>query len=340
MITFARTDHSIFGRWWWTVDRWTLAALALLMGIGIVLIQAASPAVAERIGLDNFHFVQRHILMLIPAVAIMVVVSLLPPKGVRRLAIALFGVALAATAATLVVGFEIKGATRWIHVPGMSVQPSEFLKPAFAVVAAWLFAHQRTTPGFPGFAISIALYIVIVGLLMRQPDLGMTFVISAVWFSQFFLAGLPILLVAVLAVFGLSGLVGAYFLFPHVTSRVDRFLNPATGDNYQVNRSLEAFANGGMFGTGPGQGTIKMHLPDAHADFIFSVAGEELGAAFCLLIITLFLFIVVRGLGRARRDHSLFVMLAASGLLIQFGLQAMINMASALHLMPTKGMTL
>ncbi|HSK40030.1 MAG TPA: putative peptidoglycan glycosyltransferase FtsW [Arenibaculum sp.] len=340
MITFSRTDSSVFGRWWWTVDRWTLAALAVLMGFGIVLVQAASPAVAERIGLDNFHFVQRHLLMLAPAIAIMIAVSLLTPRGVRRLAMALFLLALVAVALTPFAGDEIKGARRWIHLPGLSLQPSEFLKPAFAVIAAWLFMLQKTTDGFPGSAISIALYLLIVVLLMMQPDLGMTFVISAVWFGQFFLAGLPIVLVAVLTITGLAGLAGAYVAFPHVASRIDRFLDPSAGDNYQVSRSLEAFVNGGMFGTGPGQGTIKMSLPDAHADFIFSVAGEELGLLWCLGLVVLFAFVVLRGFFRVLRGDNLFVMLAVGGLLMQFGLQALINMGSALNLMPTKGMTL
>jgi cell division protein FtsW len=340
MTAFARTDHSIFGKWWWTVDRWTLAVLAVLMGLGIVLVQAASPAVAERIGLDNFHFVQRHILTLVPACLLMVGVSLLTPRGVRRTAVIAFIIFTILLALTMVIGFEIKGARRWIHVPGLSIQPSEFVKPAFAVVAAWLFAHGRTSERFPGAVISIMLYLMVVGLLMMQPDFGMTFVVSVVWFGQFFLAGLPIILVAIMGVMGIVGLIGAYMFFPHVSSRINRFLDPAAGDNYQVTRSLEAFQNGGAFGTGPGQGSIKMMLPDAHADFIFAVAGEELGLFWCLVLICLFAFIVIRGFMRVMRDDNLFIVLAVTGLLTQFGLQAWINMASSLHLMPTKGMTL
>ena len=340
MITFSRTDQSIFGRWWWTVDRWTIAALTLLMGIGVVLVQAASPAVAERIGLGGFHFVQRHLMTLIPAFLLMLAVSMLSPRGVRRTGVIVFLVALALVALTPFIGFEIKGAKRWIHVPGLSIQPSEFVKPAFAVVAAWLFALAKTSERFPGSLVSIAIYGLVVGLLMMQPDLGMTVVVSAVWFGQFFLAGLPIILVVILAGLGVVGLVGAYLFFPHVTSRIDRFLDPAAGDNYQVTRSLEAFQNGGLFGTGPGQGTVKMGLPDAHADFIFSVAGEEFGFIWCLVLVALIGFIVLRNLMRAMRDDDLFVLLAIAGLMFQFALQSMINMASALHLMPTKGMTL
>lgn len=341
MMTFDRTDQSVFGRWWWTVDRWQLGALALLMAIGTVLITAASPPVAERIGIqDTFYFVERHLMMLVPAIAIMCGVSLLSPRGVRRVALVVFLVAVALVYATLVVGVEIKGARRWIHVPGLSLQPSEFVKPAFAVVGAWLFSLSRTNPGFPGTAVSIALYALTVGGLLLQPDLGMTVVVSAVWFSQFFLAGMNIMLVVGLGVAGVAGLVGAYFTLPHVTSRINRFLDPASGDTYQVSRSLEAFGNGGLLGTGPGQGTVKFSLPDSHADFIFAVAGEEMGLIFCLVVVALFAFIVLRGFARVFNDTNYFVLLAASGLLIQFGLQAAINMGSALHLMPTKGMTL
>lgn len=345
MLSFSRTDHSILGRWWWTVDRWTLAVIIAIALIGVVLIQAASPAVANRIGLTTFHFIERHLIMLLPSLAIMVGVSLLTPRGVRRLAVLLFGGAIFGVVLTLFIGEEIKGATRWIHVPGLSsVQPSEFLKPAFAVISAWMFSLHRT-PGptgahFPGIQVNCGLYAMIVLLLMSQPDLGQTFVITSIFFGQFFLAGLPIVLVASMVVLGMGGLVSAYFLFPHVQKRIDGFLNPQAGENYQVEKSMEAFANGGIWGTGPGQGRVKMAIPDAHADFIFSVAGEELGLVVCAVIIVLFAIVVIRSFNRAAKDQSLFVMLAATGLAMQFGLQALINMGSALHLMPTKGMTL
>lgn len=341
MISFDRTDQSVFGRWWWTVDRWQLGALAVLMFVGTVLITAASPPVAERIGIqDTFYFVERHLMMLVPTVLLMGAVSMLSPRGVRRVAVVVFLAALALVYATLVVGVEIKGARRWIHVPGLSIQPSEFVKPAFAVVAAWLFSLSRTNPGFPGAIVSTVLFGVTLAGLILQPDLGMTFVVAAVWFAQFFLAGLNIVLVMGLGGLGLAGLVGAYFTLPHVHSRINRFLDPAAGDNYQVNRSMEAFANGGLLGTGPGQGTVKFSLPDSHADFIFAVAGEEMGLIFCVAVVILFAFIVLRGFARVFNDNNYFVVLATAGLLIQFGLQAAINMGSSLHLMPTKGMTL
>ncbi|HZH28117.1 MAG TPA: putative peptidoglycan glycosyltransferase FtsW [Azospirillaceae bacterium] len=340
MMAFARTDQSVIGRWWWTVDRWLLALITVIAAIGVVLIVAASPPVAVRIGLSNYDFVYKHLTMLAPALAIMVGVSLLSPRDVRRLGVVMFVGSMVLLAATLVIGVEIKGARRWIHVPGLSLQPSEFVKPSFAIVAAWLFARAKSVPGFPGSLICIALYLCVAALLLMQPDLGMAFVVSSVWFSQFFLAGLPILLVGVLAILGMGGLVGAYFLLPHVASRINRFLDPASGDTYQVDRSLEAFLNGGLFGTGPGQGTVKFQLPDAHADFIFAVAGEELGLIACIVIVLLFAVVVLRGFQRAFGSGNLFILLAVSGICVQFGLQTLVNMGSSLHLIPTKGMTL
>ena len=341
---FARTDHSAVGRWWWTVDRWTLVALAMLIGVGALLVTAASPSVADRIHVPTFYFVIHQGIMLVPTLILMFGVSLLSPRSVRRLAFVTFAIFFVLTAATLVVGSEIKGATRWIAAGPLSLQPSEFLKPAFAVVSAWLFARQHAARAdgrfFPGYFLAILVYAAVLLVLMAQPDFGMTFVCTAIWFAEFFLAGLPIVFVLALAVMGVGGLVGAYFIFPHVASRVDRFLDPASGDTYQVDRSLEAFIHGGLTGTGPGQGTVKLSLPDAHADFIFAVAGEELGLAATLFIVALFGFIVLRGFARALKDTDLFVVLAVGGLFTQFGLQALVHMGSSLHLLPAKGMTL
>jgi len=339
-MSFARIDQSPVARWWWTIDRWTLLALAVLIGFGAVLTMAASPAVAERIGLDSLHFAKRHMAMLPLALAIMFFISLQSPKNVRRIAVVGFIIAIALLAYTFIGGIEIKGARRWINLPGLSLQPSEFVKPTFAVVTGWLLAEGKLREGFPGPLIAAFLYVVVIGLLVKQPDLGMAVVISAVWFAQFFLAGLRLYWVVVGLASGVVGLIGAYMLLPHVTSRIDRFLDPASGDSYQVDRSIEAFMKGGMWGRGPGEGTVKEFLPDAHADFVFAVAGEELGLVACIIIVLLFGFIVLRGFSRVFQENNLFVVLAATGLFVQFGLQAIINMASSLHLMPTKGMTL
>ena len=341
MTVFARTDTSILGRWWWTVDRLTLLAVAGLIAFGGLLTLAASPAVANRIGLDGLHLAHRQLALLPVAAALVVAVSLVSPRTVRRLAAIGFLVSLALTALTLAVGTEIKGATRWLDIAGFSLQPSEFLKPTFAVVAAWMFAAARSGRGkFPGDAVATALYLLVVFLLVRQPDLGMAAVVTAVFFAQAFAAGLPIVWVAAALAVMTGALIAAYFAFPHVANRVDGFLDPSSGDTYQIDRSLEAFRNGGLFGRGPGEGTVKGVLPDAHSDFVFAVAGEELGLIACLLIIGLFAFVVLRGFSRLLQETNLFVVFAATGLLVQFGMQAIINMASSLRLMPTKGMTL
>ncbi|MBL6941443.1 MAG: cell division protein FtsW [Rhodospirillales bacterium] len=340
MSTLARTDKSLFGRWWWTVDRWMLAAIIAIAAIGALLTLAASPAVAERIGLDTYHFVRRQFVFLPVSMIIMVVVSLMTPRGIRRVAVGCAILAIIGMLATLIAGSEIKGATRWIHTAGFSVQPSEFLKPAFAVIAAWLFAESNLNSNFPGNKLATGLFIVIAILLLMQPDVGMTAVVAAIWGVEFFLAGLPLVLVVMMAVLFMGGIVGAYFSFSHVQGRIDRFLDPDAGEGYQVMRALEAFRNGGLFGRGPGEGRVKEVLPDAHADFIFAVAGEEFGLIACLVLLALFAFVVLRGFSRVLREDNLFCLLAVAGLLVQFGLQVIINIASNLNMIPPKGMTL
>jgi cell division protein FtsW len=340
MSTLARTDTSLVGRWWWTVDRWTLSAITLLAVIGAVLTLAASPAVADRIGLDTFYFARRQIVYLGIGLISMLLISFLTPKGVRRFAVALTAVAIIMMVMTLIFGAEIKGAKRWLHMGGLSLQASEFVKPGFAVLAAWMFAVRRLDDQVPGYAMATALYIVVASLLLLQPDVGMTIVVSAIWGIQFFIAGLPIILVVVVCLLFLGGSVGAYFTFSHVKSRIDRFLDPEATEGFQVGKALDAFRNGGWGGRGPGEGRVKESLPDAHADFILAVAGEEFGLIVCMLIVALFAFVVLRGFARVFKDDDLFVLLATAGLLIQFAIQAIINMASTLNLMPPKGMTL
>ena len=340
MTPFTRADTSIMGNWWWTVDRWSLVAIAALMAFGALLAAASSPAVAERIGLDALYFIKRHFMLLPVSVILILGISALTPVQVRRLAVITFLGCVVLLAATLMLGVEIKGARRWLSLAGFSVQVTEFVKPTFAVVAAWLFSEAAHDPRFPGRLICTGIFALVLGLVIAQPDLGQAVVITAVWMAQFFLAGLPMWLVAGLVVLGVSGIVGSYFTLSHVTSRIDRFLDPDSGDTYQIERSIEAFSSGGLFGRGPGEGQVKTVLPDAHADFVFAVAGEELGLLVTLIIVSLFAFIVLRGLARAMSEQNLFVLLAVSGLLVQFGIQALINMGSSLQLIPTKGMTL
>jgi len=340
MSTFTRTDTSVVSRWWWTIDRLTLVSVIVIAALGAILVLAASPAVANRIGLESFHFVHRHFIFLPMALMVMIGTSLLTPRGVRRLALLVFVGAIVAMIAVLLVGAETKGATRWLSIAGFSLQPSEFIKPSFAVVAAWMFSAQKLDEDVPGYAIAIFLFVTVVGLLLLQPDFGMSIVISCVWAVQFFIAGLPLVLVGAIALLFILGGFGAYLSFDHVRSRIDRFLDPVGGKGYQVEKSLDAFENGGLFGRGPGEGRVKEVLPDAHTDFILAVAGEEFGLLLCLLIVILFAFIVLRGFSRVFKDSDFFVMVAVVGLLTQFALQAIINIASTTNLIPPKGMTL
>lgn len=340
MRIFSRTDNSLLSRWWWTVDRWLLAGLGLLILFGGFLVTTASPPVAERIGLDGSYFIIRHFVILLPCLLVLFAVSLLPPRQILMLATAAFGIGLIGMMLTLAIGIEIKGAKRWLHLPGFSLQPSEFVKPAFIVINAWLLAHPAVRSLWLPRALPFLLLMLTTLILMMQPDLGMTMLVTSVWLGQLFLAGLPIFFVVVGGLFGLGGLIAAYFIHPHVASRIDRFLDPGSGDSYQVDRAAEAFRSGGLLGTGPGQGSVKEQIPDAHADFIFAVAGEELGLIGCLVLLGIISFIVLRGFYRAGQGPTLFVTLASAGLLIQFGLQALVNIGSALHLLPTKGMTL
>ncbi len=340
MSALQRTDTSLFGRWWWTVDRWTLAAIAILLAFGGVMTLAASPAVAERIDVESFHFVKRQAVFLSLAALTIIGVSLMSPKGVRRLAILTTLGALLLMIMTLMFGAEIKGASRWLSIGGLSLQPSEFVKPGIAVVAAWLFARQRMDERFPGIQMSIAVYLITVAILLMQPDVGMTIVVSVVWGTQFFVAGLPLVFVALIALTFVGAGVGAYFTFDHVQLRVDRFFGPDSEIGYQAARAIEAFQHGGIIGRGPGEGRVKEVLPDAHADFIFAVTGEEFGLLACLIIVGLFAFVVLRGFARVMKRDDLFVLLAVAGLLSQFAVQALINMASSVSLIPPKGMTL
>lgn len=336
----ARTDTSIFGLWWWTVDRWLLFAVLILLGVGTVLIMAASPSVADRLGLDTFFFARRQVFFLLIALLVMSGTALLTPLGVRRVAQLGFVLAITGVVFTLISGDEINGARRWLEIGPILVQPSELLKPTFIVVTAWMLAEEQRRKGFHGKAVAAGALMFVCAFLLAQPDIGMATLIAGVWLSQVFTAGLSLPWIAGFALVSLACGITCYVLLPHVTSRIDRFIDPAGGDSYQIDTALQAFGMGGFFGRGPGEGVVKQVLPDAHTDFIFAVAGEEFGVLTCLVLVVLFAVIVLRGLGRILQQENYFVLLAASGLLTQFGLQAVINMGVNLHLLPTKGMTL
>ncbi|MFT8697455.1 FtsW/RodA/SpoVE family cell cycle protein [Acetobacter orientalis] len=340
MPGYSRSDDSPLGRWWRNVDRTTLICAFILIGFGYILMLAASPAVAVRIGASRNMFIFKQVMFLTLAGIIVTAVSTLSRQAVLRLAQIGGFLMLGATALTLVHGIEIKGARRWIALPLMSLQPSEFLKPCFAVVTGWLLTQRRQSRYFPGILVAFALFGVILMLLKSQPDIGMLTVISCVFLAQLFVDGLSLILVGLGIATLIGGGIAAFFLFPHVRSRVERFLHPNVGDHYQIDTALRAFGNGGLTGRGPGEGRVKDLLPDAHADFVFAVAGEEYGMIVCMLIIAVFGVIVVRTLLRLIREDNPFVVISVTGLVTGFGLQAFVNMASTLHLIPTKGMTL
>lgn len=340
MIRLARTNRSMFAEWWWTVDKWTLVGLFSLMLLGGVLALAASPAVATRINLPPFHFVYRQMIFLVPSIAILIGVSLLNVRQVRRAAACVFAAAFVLMALTPLIGPEVKGAHRWLQIGPFGVQPSEFVKPSFIVLVAWLFAESQRTPGVPGMAIGVVLFGMVVSVLAIQPDFGQLMLLTMVFGAMLFMAGLSWAWIGSLAMLALAGAIAAYTLMPHVASRVDRFLNPESGDTYQIDRALDAVTAGGVTGRGPGEGIVKRILPDAHTDFIFAVAAEEYGIIAGLVIIGIFAAIVIRTLRQAMDEPDLFVQFASCGLVALFGLQALINMSVNVNLMPAKGMTL
>jgi cell division protein FtsW len=336
----SRAHRSAFAEWWWTVDRATLSLVLLLLLSGFVLSFAASPPVAERIGLDGLHFVWRHAVYAPLAAVTMIAISFLTTRQVRRAALALLLLCLMLMVLVLFVGEEIKGSRRWLFLGGISIQPSEFMKPAFIVITAWLFAEGSRRPDVPGRMLAFVLLVITAALLIAEPDLGQTILFVSVWGALFFLAGLNLVFAFGLAGLGVAGLAAAYFVFPHVAARINRFLDPESGDNFQMVTAMESFERGGWSGTGPGEGIMKRVLPDSHTDFVFAVVGEEFGIVLCLLIVVLFTILVMRGMLQAFRRNSAFERLAIAGLITQIGMQAFINMGVNLHLLPAKGMTL
>ncbi|MGJ5091397.1 putative lipid II flippase FtsW [Bradyrhizobium oligotrophicum] len=336
----SREERNPLSDWWWTVDKSLLGSILALMLCGVILSLAASPPVATRIGLDPFHFFNRHVLFLLPSFIVLIGVSFLSPRQIRRSALVVFTIAIVLIVLTLAIGPEVKGSRRWITLIGVNIQASEAAKPAFVVVSAWLFSESARRPDMPATTMALVLLLMLVSLLVMEPDFGQTMLILMVWGSLFFIAGMRMIWVAGLAGAAAAGLFGAYLLVPHVAGRIKRFMNPASGDTFQVDTAMEAFSNGGWFGLGPGEGIAKRSLPDSHTDFVFAVAAEEFGIILCLALVALFAFIVIRTLSRAYATEDSFARFAASGLAILFGIQAAINISVNLQLIPAKGMTL
>lgn len=336
----SRAERSAFSEWWWTVDKVLLGALLVLLVGGVLLSLAGSPPVAERLGYDSFHFVKRHLLFFLPTIALMIATSFLTPRLARRLALIMFAGMVGMMMLTLVIGVEVNGSRRWIDVAGISLQPSEYMKPAFVVLCAWLFTEAGRNKEINGNLFALLLLAMVCALLIAQPDFGQTILVVVAWGAVFFLAGMPWFWIALIGGAGAGGVLLAYTTIPHVASRIDRFLDPSTGDTYQVDRAIEAFVNGGWLGVGPGEGTVKRVLPDSHTDYIFAVAAEEFGLILAILLVSVFAFVVIRGLLRAMKTEDSFARIASAGLVVMFGIQSIINMAVNINLMPSKGMTL
>jgi cell division protein FtsW len=338
---FARTDRSRFGQWWWTTDHLLLGSAIILIGLGVMLSFASSPAAAARIGYhDPFHFAVRQCVYAAAGLGILLSVSTLSAQGIRRSAFVIYGLSIVVMLVLPLLGHAAKGAQRWLEIGGFSLQPSEFLKPALMVLVSWMFSEGQKGQGVPGVSIAFGLYALSVVLLLIQPDVGQTVLITVAFGAAFFMAGVPIRWIVGLGAVASSGFVVIYLTFQHVAARFHKFLNPEATDTHQVDKAAEAIRAGGLFGRGPGEGVMKRHVPDLHTDFIYSVAAEEYGLIFSLSLIALFGFLVVRGLYKSMKLADPFEQVAASGLFVLVGEQAFINVAVNLNLIPTKGMTL
>ena len=341
---YGRSDRSTAARWFWEIDRVLLFMLALLIGCGLIAVAAASPAVAQRysggsVRIPELYYFYRQIMWIGVSLPVMILISMQPRDNLRRFS--LFGALFCIAALALVpwLGTEINGAKRWFNLGVGLFQPSEFLKPFFVVSMAWLLSLREGDKSLPIFTLSGVIVAIVAALLMRQPDFGSTIIFAAVWIAMLAIAGLNLRILIGLGLAGVVGIVLAYFFYDVATARIDAFIF-GEGDNFQTENAMRTLTAGGLFGMGPGAGTRKFGLPEPHTDYIFSVIGEEFGLIACLAIALLYLGIVARVLIKLLDEESSFAILAAAGLVIQFGLQALINMAVNVQIAPSKGMTL
>lgn len=323
-----------------SLDRGILYSAFLLMTFGLFLTFAAGPVVAARRQYEWYHYIARHIVFVPVAVAVLVGTALLPVKWARRVGFLFFVGAVGGMMAVLLFGARVQGATRWINVFGVSLQPSEFAKPSLAIVLGWLLARGKLIRKSRGTLLAFLAYALVAGLLYLQPDIGMLLTVTAIFLAELFLSGLPWKIILPLGGMAASFIPVAYFLLPHVRHRIEVFLNPTTENAYQVRQSMETLQTAGWFGKGPGEGVVKYTLPDAHTDFIMAVSAEEFGFLLSSVIVLTFMYIVFEGTKLIRQSNNYFVQLAAGGLITQIAAQAIVNLSSTLNLIPTKGMTL
>ena len=337
----SRSRRFLLAEWWRSIDQLTLVLLICLLCAGLVLSMAASPAASARLGISSpFYFLSRHMMFVVVGFCGAVFVSLFEPRGARRIGVlALLG-AVAVMALLPTIGYEVKGAVRWVKLGPFSLQPSEFAKPAFIVFAAWMFSTARRDPAVPAVPIVLGIYLLLIALLITQPDFGQSFLLTLCFAAVFFFAGMSLGWVLVMLGVTMVGAVGAYAALPHVRARVSAFLSPDKADGYQTEKALEAIAGGGFFGRGPGEGAVKYKLPDGHTDFIFSVGVEEFGFLISALLVLLIAAFVVRAFSNALRLNDPFCQLATAGLATLIGMQAIINLFVNLNMAPSKGMTL
>ena len=336
-ITRSRKSH--ISDWWWTIDKVQLGSIVLLIIFGIVLNLAASPPIAEKLSLNQYYFVKRQFLFFILGIFVMFFFSFLNLKNLRRLCLIIFITSLITIFFLNIFGTPIKGATRWLDLGIISVQPSEFAKPTFIVLISW-FLSESIVKTVPSKIISLLLYSLFAFGLILQPDIGQTILITLAASIIYFISGMPLIVGFIIFILSLIGIGLSYLYVDHFYQRLNIFFNPSLGDTYQIDTAYNAILQGGWFGVGPGEGVIKNILPDAHTDFIFAVAAEEFGLISCFIIISLFAFIVYRGLSRSLKQEDLFAKIATIGLTSLICIQVGINIAVNLGIVPTKGMTL
>ncbi len=339
---FTRTDRSPLAIWWWTLDRVTLTLALILLVLGFFFSFSSSGTAAHNIASpDPFYFTKRHFLFASGAAAAMVIISMLSLRGVKRVSVAVYGFALTIMAMLPIIGHAAKGGKRWLNLGPIALQPSEFLKPALIILIAWMFCEGQKGKGVPGVTVAFLLYGMAIGLLLIQPDVGQSILITLAFGACFFISGVPLRWIIGMGATAAGGLVGLFFILPHFRNRIMGFLQPdAETTAYQVNSAKAAIANGGFWGQGLNEGTMKAHIPDLQTDFIYSVIAEEYGLWMTLAIIGIFGFLIVRGLLKAMAMQDPFRQIATCGLYIMLATQVLINISVNLGLIPPKGMTL